>query len=61
MTRDIDDPNTNGHPMDTAQAQIDSAPLPDARELRRRRNLVVQFAHFLTLNWRMYRLAKRHH
>lgn len=47
--------------MDTAQAKIDHAPLPDSRELRRRRNLVVQFAHFLTLNWKMYSLAKRHH
>jgi len=46
--------------MDTAQAQIDAAPLPDARELRRRRNLVVQFGHFVRLNLRMYLLAKRH-
>lgn len=47
--------------MDTAQARIDAAPLPDERELRRRRNLVVQFFRFLALNWNMYRLAKRHH
>lgn len=47
--------------MDTAQAQIDAAPLPDARELRRRRNLFVQFGHFVRLNLRMYLLAKRHH
>ena len=37
---------------------IDRAPTPDARELRRRRNLVIQFAHFLGLSWNMYRLAK---
>ena len=61
MIRDLDLTNTIGHPMDTAQAQIDSAPLPDARELRRRRNLVVQFFHFVSLNWKMYSLAKRHH
>jgi hypothetical protein len=47
--------------MDSAQALIDSSPLPDERELRRRRNLVVQFSHFVALNWTMYRLAKRHH
>jgi hypothetical protein len=47
--------------MDTAQTLIDEAPLPDARELRRRRNLLVQFFHFMSLNWNMYRLAKRHH
>lgn len=47
--------------MDDAQHQIDHAPLPDARELRRRRNVVIQFVHFVTLNWKMYTLAKRHH
>lgn len=47
--------------MDSAQQLIDSAPAPDARELRRRSNLVIQFAHFITLNWKMYSLAKRHH
>jgi hypothetical protein len=47
--------------MDTAQARIDSAPLPDSRELRRRRNLVIQFFHFVKLNWKMYRLARQHH
>lgn len=61
MTRDIDLTSTIGLTMDTAQAQIDSAPLPDSRELRRRRNLVVQFIHFLNLNWKMYSFAKRHH
>ncbi|MET4703004.1 hypothetical protein [Frigoribacterium sp. UYMn621] len=47
--------------MDTAQNQIDRAPLTDARELRRRRNLIIQFFHFVTLNWKMYSLAKSHH
>lgn len=50
-----------GHPMDSAQMVIDSAPLPDARELRRRGNLVIQFMHFLRLSRKMYTLAKRHH
>lgn len=47
--------------MDNAQDQIDRAPAPDAKELRRRRNLVVQFFHFLSLNWKMYSLARQHH
>lgn len=47
--------------MDTAQVVIDSAPLPDARELGRRRNLLIQFVHFVRLSWKMYFLAKRHH
>lgn len=47
--------------MDSAQELIDSAPSPDGRELRRRRNIVIQFAHFIVLNWKMYSLAKRHH
>jgi len=47
--------------MDTAQDQIDNAPLPDARELRRRSNIVIQFFHFVKLNWTMFRLAKQHH
>lgn len=47
--------------MDDAQRLIDAAPLPDARELRRRRNLVIQFFQFVRLNLTMYRLARRHH
>jgi hypothetical protein len=47
--------------MDNAQARIDAAPLPGARELRRRGNLAQQFIRFLNLNWTMYRLAKHHH
>jgi hypothetical protein len=47
--------------MDDAQALIDTSPLPDNAELRRRRNLVIQFAHFVSLSWNMYRLAKQHH
>lgn len=47
--------------MDQAQLRIDAAPLPGARELRRRRNIFIQFFRFLSLNWTMYMLAKRHH
>ena len=47
--------------MDTAQAHIDVAPLPSARELRRRSNVLVQLVRFLQLNVKMYLLAKRHH
>lgn len=47
--------------MESAQAHIDGSPLPNSRELRRRHNVFIQFAHFVTLNWKMYRLAKRHH
>jgi hypothetical protein len=47
--------------MDTAQTHIDEAPLSDAHELRRRRNLFLQFFRFLSLSWSMYALAKRHH
>jgi len=47
--------------MDTAQSHRDAAPLPSARELRRRSNLLVQLARFLQMNPSMYLLAKRHH
>ena len=47
--------------MDNAQALIEAATLPDRRELRRRRNVLIQFFHFMNLNWNMYTLAKRHH
>jgi hypothetical protein len=47
--------------MDDAQSRIDRAPLPDASELRRRRNVVIQFFQFMNLNWKMFTLAKQHH
>jgi sulfide:quinone oxidoreductase len=47
--------------MDDTQQRIDHAALPDARELRRRRNFLIQFVLFMRLNWRMYSLARRHH
>ncbi len=47
--------------MDTTQSHIDAAPLPSARELRRRSNVLVQIVRFLRMNLSMYLLAKRHH
>ncbi len=47
--------------MDTTNARIGTAPLPTTGELRRRRNLVVQFVRFLGTSWTMWRLARRHH
>jgi len=47
--------------MDNAQHRIDNAPLPGTRELRRRSNLLLQFFRFLSLNWTMFMLARRHH
>ncbi|MDJ0378210.1 hypothetical protein [Cryobacterium sp. PH31-L1] len=47
--------------MDTAQAHIDVAPLPSARELSRRSNVLVPLVRFLQLNVKMYLLAQRHH
>lgn len=47
--------------MDTAQSHIDAAPLPSARELRRRSNVLVQLVRFMKINVSMYLLAKQHH
>jgi sulfide:quinone oxidoreductase len=57
----MNDDRQRENTMDDTQRLIDAAPLPDARELRRRRNLVIQFFHFVRLNLTMYRLARRHH
>ncbi|WP_296666319.1 hypothetical protein [Demequina sp.] len=47
--------------MDTTNARISNAPLPTSGELRRRRNVVVQFFRFVGTSWTMWRLARRHH
>ncbi|MBK5238738.1 MAG: hypothetical protein JJE28_06470 [Actinomycetales bacterium] len=47
--------------MDPAQSNIDAAPIPTTKELRRQRNLFVQLVRFLHLNINMYLLAKRGH
>jgi hypothetical protein len=47
--------------MDSAQANIDAAPLPSERDLKRQRNLFRQLGRFLALNINMYLLAKRGH
>lgn len=47
--------------MDNTNQRIDTAPLPTPKELRRRRNLVRQSARFVSINWTMWRLARREH
>jgi hypothetical protein len=47
--------------MDSAQNNIDAAPLTGERELKRQRNLFVQLIRFMHLNINMYLLAKRGH
>jgi hypothetical protein len=47
--------------MDPAQRNVDAAPRPSERALRRQRNIFVQLIRFLHLNVNMYRLAKRGH
>lgn len=47
--------------MDNTQERIDRAPLPTAKELRRRRNPVLQFGRFVSVSWTMWRLARRKH
>lgn len=47
--------------MDTTNERIAQAPLPTAKELRRRRNVFVQFVRFMRINWTMWRLARRSH
>jgi len=45
----------------TTQQRIDAAPLPSDRELRHRRNPLLQLWPFLRLNVSMFMLARRHH
>ncbi|SEJ52540.1 hypothetical protein [Demequina mangrovi] len=47
--------------MDTTNERIAHAPLPTGGELRRRRNVVAQFARFVGTSWTMWRLARKHH
>ncbi len=47
--------------MDTTNERIATAPLPTPKELRRRRNPVIQFGRFVRINWTMWRLARRKH
>ncbi len=47
--------------MDNTNTRIGEAPLPTGGELRRRRNVVVQFGRFVSTSWVMWRLARRHH
>lgn len=45
----------------TTQQRIDAAPATPERELRRRRNPLLQLWPFLRLNVSMFMLARRHH
>ncbi len=47
--------------MDTTDERISHAPLPTAGELRRRKNVFLQFARYMRINWTMWRLAQKHH
>ena len=47
--------------MDYTNERIARAPLPTARELRRRKSIVGQFFRFMRINWTMWRLARKHH
>ena len=47
--------------MDQTDANIAGAPLPTARTLRARRNLIFQFARFLAINTKMLRIIRKEH
>lgn len=47
--------------MDNTNERIAHAPLPTARELRRRRSVFGQFFRFMRINWTMWRLAQKSH
>jgi hypothetical protein len=45
----------------TTQDRIDAAPLTSDRELRQRRNPLLQLWPFMRMNVSMFMLARRHH
>jgi len=45
----------------TTQQRIDAAPATSARELRQRRNPLLQLWPFMRMNVSMFMLARRHH
>ncbi|MFW2513728.1 hypothetical protein ACNI3K_08100 [Demequina sp. SO4-13] len=47
--------------MDSTNERVAHAPPPTAKELRRRRNLALQLLRFLSINWTMWRLARKSH
>lgn len=47
--------------MDDTNQRISRALLPTSKELRRRRNVFVQFGYFVRTSWAMWRLARRAH
>jgi hypothetical protein len=47
--------------MHDTDADIASAPLPTAKTLRARKNLVVQFGRFLAINTKMLKIIRKEH
>jgi len=66
---DTDPASTNAaspNPVASANRFVDDlsnslAPMPSEQTIRRRTNLVIQSARFLTVNLKMYRMARRSH
>jgi len=53
-------PSPDPHALDVS-TRIASAPLPTARTLRRRQNVVVQLGRFAAINLRMLAIIRRGH
>jgi hypothetical protein len=47
--------------MDDTDANIASAPLPTAKTLRARKNLVIQFGRFVAINTKMLKIIRKEH
>jgi hypothetical protein len=47
--------------MDNTNERIARALLPTHKELRRRKNIFIQFGLFTRTSWAMWRLARRSH
>ena len=45
----------------TYQPDLERAPMPDARTLRRRKNVLYQFWRFLVLDFKMMRVIMKGH
>jgi hypothetical protein len=47
--------------MDDTTASIESAPLPTAKTLRARKNLIIQFGRFVVINTKMLNIIRKAH
>jgi hypothetical protein len=47
--------------MDDTDASIESAPLPTAKTLRARKNLIIQFGRFVAINTKMVKIIRKEH